>query len=56
MVNLYLYLNAFIFMYFVLVFKCFLQEVFVFCILNTFGPRIGYVNSAERRKFPTVKA
>ena len=43
-------------MYFVFVFKCFLQQVFVFCILNTFVPRNGYVNNAERRKFPTVKA
>ena len=50
-----LYLNAFIFMYFVFVFKCFLPEVFVFCILNAFVPCNGYVNNAEQRKFPTFK-
>ena len=43
-------------MYFVFPFKYFLQRVFVFCILNTFVPRYGYVNNAEKKKFPAVKA
>ena len=43
-------------MYFVFVFKSFLQEVFVFGIFNTFVPRYGNVNNAEQKKFSTVKA